>query len=70
MNNSIIANGVVYVKYKTLFKTKLMVLNCCLFLLHPSMLAMMHVYGVAGGGYMLSASVCESLTTYIKPRYA
>ena len=41
---NIIATEVVYVKYKTIYKTKLMALNCCLFLPNPSMLAMMHIY--------------------------
>ena len=46
---SIVANGVVYVKYKHVYKTKLMVLNCWMFLASPCVLTMIHVYEVAMG---------------------
>ena len=46
---NIVTNGVVYVKYKTLYKIKLMVLNCRVFPASPSVSDMIHVYGVADG---------------------
>ena len=51
---SIIANGVVHIKYKTLYKTKLMVLKCRVFPASPSVSIMIicdqRVYGAADGG--------------------
>ena len=40
---NIIANGVVYVEYKNVYKTKLIVLNCWDFQASPCMLAVIHV---------------------------
>ena len=49
----IIANGLVYVKYKTLDKTKLMALKCHLFVPRSSLSAMMHIYGTAEERYVV-----------------
>ena len=46
----IIANGIVYVKYKIVYKTKLLVLNCQVFPARPSVLAMIAVYRVLKQG--------------------
>ena len=50
MVRRIIANRVVYVKYKNEYKVKLMGLNCLVFPVSPSVLAMIHVYGTADKG--------------------
>ena len=47
---SIIAIGIVYVKYKNAYKITLMVLNCREFPISPCVLAMIPVYGTADGG--------------------
>ena len=44
-----IANGVVYVKYKRIYSTKLLVLNCLVFLASSPVSAIIPKYGAADG---------------------
>ena len=70
---SIIANGVVDVKYKNVYKTKLMVLNCRLFLASPCWSGHDTLFEAADRWNVVCHCVsiaATSLPAHIKPRHA
>ena len=67
---TIIAHGIVYVKCKTLYKTKLMVLNCRLLPPRSSVRQCCMCGGAVDGGNVICQCVsiaAMSMTTHIKP---